>query len=158
MKPDLDLALERVIRAPRAAVWRAWTDPSRFEKWWLPAPTFCRVDRLEVRPGGGLVTRMSDDGTEFVPHMDASFLVVDELERIVFTNAIDSGWRPTHPAPVSMTAEITLSDHPDGTDYRVLLRHGDPADRARHEELGFAEGWGSVTKQLAAVAEGETTR
>jgi uncharacterized protein YndB with AHSA1/START domain len=155
VNPDLDLTLERVIRAPRAAVWRAWTDPSRFERWWLPAPTLCRVDRLDVRPGGALVTRLSDDGVEFVPHLDATFLVVDELERIVFTNAIDSAWRPTNPAPVAMTAEITLSDHPDGTDYRVVVRHGDPAARARHEELGFIDGWGAVTKQLAEVAEGE---
>lgn len=149
MNPDLDLTLRRVIRAPRAAVWSAWTDPSRFEKWWLPAPALCRVDRLEVRPGGALVTRMSDDGVAYVPHLDAAFLVVDELERIVFTNAIDSGWRPALPAPVPMTAEITLADHPDGTDYRVVVRHGDPAARARHEELGFFDGWGTVTTQLA---------
>jgi uncharacterized protein YndB with AHSA1/START domain len=150
---DLDLVLHRVIRAPRATVWRAWTEPSHFAKWWLPAPTACRVDRLEVRPGGGLVTRMSDDGVDFVPHVDAIFLVVDELERIVFTNAIDSAWRPAVPAPVPMTAEITLSDHPDGTDYRIIVRHGDPAARARHEELGFFEGWGAVTEQLAAASE-----
>jgi uncharacterized protein YndB with AHSA1/START domain len=153
MNPDLDLILERVIRAPRVVVWSAWTDPSRLEKWWVPAPTVCRVDVLDVRPGGGFVTRMSDDGVDFVPHLNASFLVVDELERIVFTNAIDSAWRPANPAPISMTAEITLSDHPDGTDYRVIVRHGDPAARARHEELGFIEGWGSVTAQLAGVAE-----
>ena len=153
MNPDLDLTVERVIRAPRAAVWSAWTDPSRFEKWWIPAPTRCRVDRLDVRPGGALVTRMSDDGVEFLPQVDATFLVVEELERIVFTNAIDSAWRPASPDPVAMTAEITLSDHPDGTDYRVIVRHGDPAARARHQELGFADGWGSVTAQLAGVAE-----
>ena len=153
MNPDLDLTVERIIRAPRSAVWSAWTEPSRFEKWWLPAPTLCRVERLEVRPAGALVTSMSDDGEKFVPHLDAIFLVVDELERIVFTNAIDSAWRPTDPAPVPMTAEITLSDHPDGTDYRVLVRHGDPAARARHEKIGFADGWGSVTAQLAEVAE-----
>ena len=29
---------------------------------------------------------MSDDGDVFVPHLDACFLVVDEYERIVFTN------------------------------------------------------------------------
>ena len=158
MNPDLDLTVERIIRAPRAVVWTAWTDPSHLERWWIPAPTACRVDRLEVRPGGGFVTRMSDDGVAFVPHLDATFLVVDELERIVFTNAIDSSWRPAVPAPVLMTAEITLADHPDGTDYRVVVRHGDPAARARHEELGFADGWGSVTKQLAAVAESEAVR
>ncbi|MBW0117447.1 SRPBCC domain-containing protein [Pseudonocardia abyssalis] len=153
MNPDLDLALQRVIRAPRDAVWSAWTDPSRLERWWIPAPTVCRVERLEVRPGGAFVTRMSEDGERFDPHMDATFLVVDDGERIVFTNAIDSAWRPAVPAPVPMTAEITLADHPDGTDYRILVRHGDPADRARHAELGFAEGWGSVTGQLAAFVE-----
>ena len=155
MNPDLDLTIDRVIRAPRAAVWTAWTDPERLRRWWLPAPHLCRVERLDVRPGGGLVTSMSDDGTAYGPHMDACFLVVDELERIVFTNAIDSGWRPAAPAPVSMTAEVTLADHPDGTDYRVVVRHGDPASRSRHEELGFHEGWGAVTAQLAGVAESE---
>jgi uncharacterized protein YndB with AHSA1/START domain len=153
VNPDLDLALERIIRAPRAAVWSAWTDPSRFARWWIPAPTVCRVERLEVRPGGGLVTRMSDDGVEFAPHMDATFLVVEELERIVFTNAVDSAWRPSNPTPVAMTAEIILGDHPDGTDYRIVVRHGDPAARARHRDLGFADGWGSVTDQLASVVE-----
>jgi uncharacterized protein YndB with AHSA1/START domain len=158
VNPDLDLALERVIRASRAAVWNAWTDPSRFEKWWVPAPARCRVDRLEVRPGGAFVTRFSEDGIEFAAHMDAAFLVVDELERIVFTNAIDSAWRPANPAPVAMTAEIILRDHPDGTDYRIVVRHGDPAARARHDALGFVDGWGSVTEQLAGVAESESTR
>ncbi len=76
----------------------------------------------------------------------------------MFTNAIDSSWRPADPQPIPMTAEIVLSDHPDGTDYRVVVRHGDPAARARHEELGFAMGWGSVTAQLAGVAESLATR
>ncbi|XVV15630.1 SRPBCC domain-containing protein [Actinoplanes sp. CA-131856] len=153
MNPDLDLSLHRVIRAPRAAVWSAWTDPSRFAKWWIPAPAVCRVDRLEPHPGGALLTRMSDDGDAFVPHVDATFLVVDALAKIVFTNAIDSSWRPATPEPVAMTAEITFADHPDGTDYRVLVRHGDPAARDRHEKLGFMDGWGTVTTQLAKEAE-----
>ncbi|MBL7495628.1 SRPBCC domain-containing protein [Frankia sp. CNm7] len=153
MNPELDLTLERLIQAPRAAVWKAWTDPANLERWWLPAPTLCRVDRLEIRPGGAFVTRLSDDGTAFTPHLDACFLVVDELERIVFTNAIDSAWRPAVPAPVPMTAEITFHDHPDGTDYRVVVRHGDPAARDRHRDLGFLEGWGAVTEQLARLAE-----
>jgi uncharacterized protein YndB with AHSA1/START domain len=158
MNPELDLTLERIIRAPRAVVWSAWTEASRLEKWWVPAPTVCRVDRLDVRPGGGFVTQLSDDGVEFFPHINASFLVVDELERIVFTNAIDSAWRPANPAPVAMTAEISLDDHPGGTDYRVIVRHGDPAARARHEELGFFEGWGSVTEQLTGVVESLAAR
>jgi len=158
VNPDLDLTLQRVIRAPRAVVWRAWTEPSQLEQWWVPAPAVARVDRLEAQPGGAFVTRISDDGVEFGPHMDASFLVVDDRERLVFTNAVDSRWRPTRPDPIAMVAEIVLRDHPDGTDYRVVVRHGDPAARARHEELGFFDGWGAVTGQLAAFVEGAAVR
>lgn len=53
-----------------------------------------------------------------------------------------------------MTAEIILSERSGGTDYRTIVRHGDSADRARHEELGFFDGWGAVTAALAAFAEG----
>ncbi|GAB1513314.1 SRPBCC domain-containing protein [Actinophytocola sp. KF-1] len=153
MNPDLDLAISRLIRAPRKTVWDAWTDPASLARWWVPAPAHCRVERLEVRQGGAFVTRVSDDGTTFAPHLDACFLLVEPFERIVFTNAVDSGWRPTNPEPVGMTAEIVLADHPDGTDYRVVVRHGDPASRKLHADLGFADGWGGVTGQLARLVE-----
>jgi uncharacterized protein YndB with AHSA1/START domain len=143
MNPELDLGIDRIIRAPRKQVWDAWTQPAKLAHWWIPAPTHCRVERLDVRAGGGFVTLMSDDGEAFVPHLDACFLVADEYERIVFTNAI---------------AEVVLRDHPDGTDYRVTVRHGDPAARARHSELGFAEGWGTTTAQLARLAEADAGR
>lgn len=153
MNPDLDLSIERVIRAPRKVVWDAWTDPASLAQWWIPAPTLCRVDRMEVRPGGAFVTRMSEDGVTFVPHVDACFLLVDEFERLVFTNTVDGEWRPASPDPVAMTAEVTLRDHKDGTDYRIIVRHGDPAARNRHAELGFAEGWGTVADQLTRFVE-----
>jgi uncharacterized protein YndB with AHSA1/START domain len=154
LDPNLDLALERVIKASPGTVWTAWTDPSQLEQWWLPAPTRCRVEQLDVAPGGAFVTSLSDDGVEFVPHLDACFLVVDELERIVFTNAVDSRWRPARADPVAMTAEVVMREHPDGTSYRVTVLHGDAGSRASHERLGFLDGWGSVTSQLAAFCEG----
>ena len=153
MNPELDLGIDRVIRAPRKQVWDAWTDPANLAQWWVPAPTRCRVERLDVRPGGAFVTLMSDDGDAFVPHLDACFLVVEELERIVFTNAVDSGWRPESPGPVAMTAEVVLVDHPEGTDYRVTVRHATPDSRKLHADLGFADGWGTTAAQLAALVE-----
>lgn len=38
MDPDLDLTLARIIRAPRAVVWNAWTDSSSLERWWAAGP------------------------------------------------------------------------------------------------------------------------
>ncbi|GAA3128572.1 uncharacterized protein YndB with AHSA1/START domain [Kribbella aluminosa] len=152
--PELDLVVERVIRAPRHAVWRAWTDPARLAQWWVPAPAVCRVQRLEMRPGGAMVSQYSTDGTRFVPHLDAVVLAADEFERIAFTNAIASSWRPADPQPIAVTVEVILAEHPEGTDYRMIARHGDPASRSRHAEIGFADGWGTVTGQLAALVEG----
>lgn len=154
MNPDLDLTLHRVIRAPRAQVWNAWTDPGSLARWWLPAPARCRVERLEVRPAGAFVTSMSEPGADFVPHLDGCFLIADEHERLIFTTALDSGLRPAA-GEILMTAEISLRDHPEGTDYHVLVRHGDSAARTRHQELGFEYGWGTVTAQLAALVENE---
>ncbi|WP_217652495.1 SRPBCC domain-containing protein [Streptomyces aidingensis] len=124
-------------------------------QWWIPAPARARVDVLDARPGRGFVTSMSDDGRAFTPHTDAVFLLVEPASRLAFTNAVDSRWRPAAPVPVpvAMTAEVSLLDHPEGTDYRVVVRHQDPATRARHERLGFFDGWGAVSAALAALAE-----
>lgn len=149
--PDLDLTITRLIRAPRTAVWAAWTDRARFERWWVPAPALCRVIDMELRPGGAFRTHISETGSEFVPHMDACFLAVEAPERIVFTDALVGGWRPA--AQPFITAIITLRDHPDGTDYAAHVMHKSSADRARHAELGFLDGWGTVIGQLAALVE-----
>ncbi|GGA60198.1 activator of HSP90 ATPase [Pseudoclavibacter endophyticus] len=153
MNPELDLVIERVIRAPRRTIWRAWTTPELFAEWWIPEPYACRIESFDPTAGGGFVTSMSEDGVSFVPHMDAAFLVVDEAVRLVFTNAVDSTLRPASPQPVAVTGEVTLVDHADGTLYRILARHADPEARARHEELGLVEGWSAVTGQLAALIE-----
>jgi len=150
--PDLDLTISRIIRAPRSAIWSAWTDPARFEQWWIPAPARCRVVDMDLRPGGAFVTRMSENGGDFMPHISACFLAIDEGERIVFTTALVGGWRPAEQPFI--TAIITMRDHPDGTDYHAYVMHKDPADRAMHEKLGFYDGWGTVIEQLARLVEG----
>lgn len=148
--PERDLALTRRIAAPRSRVWDAWSDPRQLEQWWVPAPSVCRVESLELRPGGAFRTLMSDDGGEFQPHLDACFLDVVEGERIVFTNTLTRGWRPIEDDPfLRMTATIELREHADGTDYVATVRHAHRGDRDEHDRLGFADGWGTVAAQLA---------
>jgi uncharacterized protein YndB with AHSA1/START domain len=151
LKPELDLTISRVIKAPRQAVWSAWADPASFEQWWVPAPARCRVEEMDLRPGGALVTRISENGGEFMPHMSACFLAIDELERIVFTDSLVGGWRPAERS--FMTAIITLRDHPMGTDYVAHVMHRSNADRNMHEEMGVYDGWGTVVEQLARLVE-----
>jgi uncharacterized protein YndB with AHSA1/START domain len=151
LDPDLDLSVNRVIRAPRSDVWAAWTDPRRFEQWWVPAPEVCRVREMDLRPGGSFRTELSHGDGEFSPHITGCFLAVEEGERIVFTDALVAGWRPADSS--FLTAVITMRDHAEGTEYTAAALHRDVADRDRHEELGFQEGWGTVTGQLAELVE-----
>lgn len=149
--PDFDLTISRVIKASRAAVWKAWSDPASFEQWWIPAPAKCKVVDMEMRPGGAFSTQMSEDGGDFKPHLSGCFLDIVDGERIAFTNALVGGWRPAEQP--FMTAIITLRDHPNGTDYVAHAMHKNNADRNKHEELGFHDGWGAVAAQLATLVE-----
>ena len=79
--PSRDLQISRLIKAPRSAVWRAWTDRTSFEQWWVPAPAKCRVQEMDLRPGGALITLISEHGGDFVPHPSACFLAIDDLQR-----------------------------------------------------------------------------
>ena len=152
LDPQRDLEITRIIKAPRAKIWDAWTKPEQFAQWWIPEPALCRVLELDVRPGGAMITEMNEDGTGFVPHMQACYLDVEAGRRIVFTNALTGGWRPAEQAFI--TAIITLDDHDQGTAYRALVMHKSPEDRTMHQELGFYDGWGTVAAQLAKLVEG----
>lgn len=47
-----DLVFERTFDAPRALVWRAFTDPELIPRWWGRHGTTTRVIEMDVRPGG----------------------------------------------------------------------------------------------------------
>jgi len=146
----LDLTLTRVIDAPRDLVWEAWTNPEHLKSWWAPAPLTTPECEMDVRPGGVFRTLMRQpDGTEYPG--TGIFLEVVEHERIVFTDALLPGWRPSE-SPF-MTVIITLEDQDGGTRYTARVLHKDDADRARHEGMGFQDGWGTCIAQLAALAE-----
>ncbi|WP_102110129.1 SRPBCC domain-containing protein [Oceaniglobus roseus] len=63
------MLLHRTIRAPRAAVWAAWTDPARLPLWWGPEGFSCRTVRIDLREGGEWVFDMiGPDGTVHPNH------------------------------------------------------------------------------------------
>lgn len=83
---------------------------------------------------------------------EGCILVADAPHRLIWTDALSGGWRP-NPQPF-MTAILTLDPDGDGTVLTARVLHASDAERARHEEMGFAQGWGAVLDQLAEVVEG----
>jgi len=151
----LDLTLKRTIDAPRALIWKAWTDPEHVKNWWAPRPwTTTEVD-MELRPGGIFRTVMrSPEGKDF-PHVGC-FLEIVKHERIVWTSALLPGFRPapiadTGGCDMPFTAILTLTARAGKTDYAVRVLHKDEAGRKAHEEMGFHQGWNTCLDQLIEV-------
>jgi uncharacterized protein YndB with AHSA1/START domain len=147
---DHDLIISRVINAPRAAVWKAWTEPELLKEWWCPKPWTTEVRAFDLRAGGSFHTFMKgpDGGESDNP---GCFLEVIRETRLVFTSCLIGGWRPATPW-MSFTAIISMADEGENTRYIATVMHPDQATRDRHEELGFFDGWGTCTDQLAALA------
>ena len=146
------LEISRLIKAPPSAIWKAWTDPEHFQKWWIPEPIECRVIKLDVRSGGGFETQMREGAGEFQPHVEGCFLDAVPEERLVFTTALTEGWRPAEPW-LTLTAIMTFTPEGGGTRYAARVLHKNAADSQKHEEMGFHEGWGTTIGQLAALLE-----
>ncbi|MEX2530052.1 MAG: SRPBCC family protein [Gemmatimonadota bacterium] len=149
INPELDLVLERRVPVPPKVIWDAWTIPEQLMQWFTPRPWKTTECDIDLRPGGVFRTVMqSPDGEEF--DNPGCYLVVEPGRRIVFTDALGPAYRP-QPEPF-MTAEILIEPEGSGTRYRAIARHADPAARAKHEEMGFAEGWGTALDQLLEFA------
>lgn len=155
---DLDLMLERRLAAPPAKVWRALTEPELLKQWFAPKPWRTVEVAIDPRPGGRFFTRMAGPGGEAEEcaaegsEAGGCVLVAELGRRLVWTDALSEGFRPNPSA--FMTADISLEPDGNGTLYRVRVLHKDGADRERHREMGFAEGWGTCADQLGELVRG----
>lgn len=146
---DRDLVLTRIINAPRAKIYQAWTDAELLKQWFAPKPWSTPVAQLDVRVGGAnLIVMRSPDGTEFPSR--GVYLEVVPNERLVFTDAYTSAWEPSEKP--FMTVVLTFEDAgPGKTKYTARARHWTVADREAHEKMGFHTGWSQCADQLEAV-------
>lgn len=149
--PATDLILTRRLAAPRALVWRCWTDPELLVQWFVPRPHRVVDCQIDLRPGGRFNTVFEVGGAQ-MPNRGV-FLEVVPGEKLVFTDTYTEGWTPA--ADPFMTAIVTLGDAPGGgTLYSAVVRHRSPESARRHAEMGFHEGWSAVARQLEAQAAG----
>ena len=143
-----ELVLTRIIDAPREKLFKAWTTPELLKKWFAPLPFTTTVAEADVRPGGAsLIVMRGPDGSEF-PNRGV-YLEVVKNERLVFTDAYAKAWEPSEKP--FMTVILTFEDAGGKTKYTARARHWTVADREAHEKMGFQQGWGQCTDQLAAL-------
>jgi uncharacterized protein YndB with AHSA1/START domain len=139
---DLTLHITRVFDAPRALVFRAWTDPNQLVRWWGPRGFSLPSCKLDSHPGGSFRYQMrGPDGDDH--YMQGVFREIVEPERIVFAGCwTDAEGNPRSPETV---ATVTFEDQ--GGKTRLTLHQSlFESVTARDEHHG---GWNSSFDCLA---------
>ena len=90
---DRTLTLTRIIDAPPAKVFEAWTTPELLTQWFAPKPWTTPTVELDLRPGGRSNFTMRGPDGEESPN-EGVYLEIVPNRKIVFTDAFTEGFAP----------------------------------------------------------------
>lgn len=155
-----ELNITRTFGAPRALVWRAWTDPELFKRWWGPSIFTCPFARMDVRVGGKYLWCMrSPQGQDF--WTSGEFREVVAPERIVYTdNLADENGNPVPASYYGMSDDfptqtvVTVTLIEQGPKTVMTLVHAGMVHGTEVELENANIGWNQSFDKMAAALAG----
>jgi uncharacterized protein YndB with AHSA1/START domain len=139
---SITLQIKRTFRAPRAQVFRAWTDRAELARWFAPSAEYSTVvPELELRVGGRYRVEMHHKSGN-VHNVFGTYLEIKPPEKVVFTWRWDGDTSPED-------SVVTVEFHDLGSSTEVTLTHErlpNPEERDKH-----AHGWNGCLDQLAGI-------
>ncbi len=144
-----ELTIIRIFDAPRALVWKAWTDPVHLAAWWGPHGFTNPVCEIDARPGGAiLIVMRAPDGTDYP--MRGIFQEIVELERIVISNrAIDDKDDPI----IDGLTTVTFAERGGKTEMTLHTRAVALTSQAIAMIAGMEAGWTQSLERLLAYVQ-----
>lgn len=144
---EREITLTRVYDAPRALVFKAWTDPELIARWWGPKMFTNPVCEVDARPGGRLrIVMRAPDGNDYP--MRGVFKEVVAPERLVFTNiAVDAQDQPI----IEGLTTVLFAEEGGKTRVTVQTRGTAKVDYARQYLQGMEMGWSQSLEKLAEL-------
>ncbi|WP_267551419.1 SRPBCC domain-containing protein [Rhizobium rhizogenes] len=145
MSPQREIVLTRDIAAPRALLFRLWTEPEHLMRWWGPQTTTASSVSVDLREGGAWRhCILTAEGREYWSH--GRYLEIVPPERLVFTFAWENReGKPEHPM------QVTVEFHELGEKTRLMFRKAQlPDDTELKLQTG---GWEQALDKYVAYAE-----
>lgn len=143
---ERELVITRVLDAPRALVFRAWTDPKQVAQWWGPHGFTNPVCELDVRPGGAILIHMR--GPDGVVYPDKGvFHEIEEPGRLVFISGAVENEEGNPQLEVLNT--VTFSDLGSKTTLTMHARVLKATPEVAGALAGMEEGWSQSLDRLA---------
>lgn len=145
-----DLTLTRILDAPRALVFRVWTDPAHLARWWGPHGFTAPECRADARPGGELFVRMVGHGFDHAMH--GKFVELVAPERIVFDTSLLNEQGETF---LAIRNTATFAEHGPKQTELTLRAHVTFAGPDSEGPLsGMEEGWSQSLERLGTYVSG----
>ena len=63
---ECEFTITRIIDAPRALVWKAFTEPERMKEWWGPKGSTIVASKMDLRVGGTYHGAMRDPAGQVI--------------------------------------------------------------------------------------------
>src|SRR5690349_20680881 len=144
MALEREVKIVRTFNAPRALVWKAWTDPAHVARWWGPRGFTNPVCEWDARPGGRLhvVMRASDEIAKMIGRADhpmtGEFTEVVPIERLAFVStAVDDNGTPL----LEALTTVRLAERNGKTEMVLHASGKDLAEIAARMLEGMEAGW-----------------
>ena len=148
-----ELVVTRIFDAPRELIWKAWTDPEHFMRWWGPKDFTAPFCTMDFREGGKYLYSMrSPEGRDY--WSTGVYLEIVPLERIVYSDSFSDAEGNVVPAtyydmgtdfPLETIVTVTFEDQA-GKTKMTLIHAGMPAGQMK--EMTGA-GWNESFDKLA---------
>jgi uncharacterized protein YndB with AHSA1/START domain len=149
----------RVLNAPRAKVWKAWTDRGELMKWFGPAGFPLTSASMDLRPGGVFhYCLRSADGKEMWGKW--TFREIVAPERLVLVSSFSDAqggisrhpMAPTWPRETLSTTRLTERDGKTTLELTWAALNATPEEQQTFDgaHAGMEQGWSGTFAQLTA--------
>jgi uncharacterized protein YndB with AHSA1/START domain len=140
-KPAFELEFTRVIDAPRARIYKAWTNPEQMTKWFAPKPYQLAVNRIDLRTGGTFDMAMRGPNGEDFP-FTGTYREVVPPSKLVW-----SGEFPGDPKDNMLTV-VTFEEEGSKTKLHVRQSFNVMTAAVKHATAGAKQGWTMTLDQM----------
>lgn len=145
---DREIVITRLVKAPRALVWKACTEPVHIDKWWGPNGFANETIAHDLRVGGEWKYTMTGPDGKVWPNL-ITYTEVTPIDRLAYDHG---DWEN----PKLFVGSLTFNDVEGGT--LVTLHTMFPSKEVRDhaiEKYGATEGGKQTLTRLAEYLKNE---
>jgi uncharacterized protein YndB with AHSA1/START domain len=154
LNSQFDLELIADVPLTPEQLFDGWTNPDTLKQWFCPRPWKVTECRIDLRPGGLFSSVMESPEGELMPENRGCYLLIERPTRLVWTAILGEDFRPnpTNQLGFGFVCDLRFTALAQGgSRFHSIVMHTDAEGKAKHEAMGFDQGWRTALSQLVEL-------